>query len=167
MVSNRRIILVDTNVWLDQYLPVRPHKEESQAFMDYALTQGIELAFPASIIKDVFYIVANEYKRIVRSETGSLTESDARAIQQLAWGVVDNMQEIATPVGMDLSDVWLASKWRQVDADLEDNLVRAAAKRAKSDLLVTWDKGMLSKAVIPTLTPTDAVSEMGTWQCGQ
>jgi predicted nucleic acid-binding protein len=81
--------------------------------------------------------------------------------------VVDNMQEIATPVGMDLSDVWLASKWRQVDADLEDNLVRAAAKRAKSDLLVTWDKGMLSKAVIPTLTPTEAVSEMGTWQCGQ
>jgi predicted nucleic acid-binding protein len=167
MVSGRRIILVDTNVWLDQYLPVRPHKEESQAFMDYALTQGIELAFPASIIKDVFYIVANEYKRIVRSETGSLTESDARAIQQLAWGVVDNMQEIATPVGMDLSDVWLASKWRRVDADLEDNLVRAAAKRAKSDLLVTWDKGMLSKAVIPTLTPTDAVSEMGTWQGGQ
>ena len=105
MVSSPRIILVDTNVWLDQYLPARPHKEESQAFLDSALAQGIELAYPTSIIKDVFYIVVNEFKRIVRSETGSLTESDTRAIQQLAWGVVDNMQEIATPVGMDLSDV--------------------------------------------------------------
>lgn len=163
MVSSPRIILVDTNVWLDQYLPARPHKEESQAFLDSALAQGIELAYPASIIKDVFYLVTNECKRIVRAETGTLSESDALSIQRLAWGVVDNMQEVATPVGMDLADVWLASKWRRVDADLEDNLVRAAAKRANADLLVTWDKVMLSKAVVPTLTPADAIDEMSTW----
>ncbi len=158
-----RLILVDTNVWLDQYLPARPHRLESQAFVDAALTQGVELAYPASIVKDVFYLVGNEYKRIVRAETGDLTEADARAIQRLAWGVVDNLQEVATPVGLDLTDVWLASKWRQVDGDLEDNLVRAAAKRANADLLVTWDKKMLSKAVVPTLTPTDAIAEMKTW----
>lgn len=152
------VILVDTNVWLDQYLPNRPHKQESQAFVDAALSQGIELAYPASIVKDVFYIIAHEYKRIVRAETGTLTESDARAIQRLAWGVVDNMQEVATPIGMDLSDVWLATKWRGVDGDLEDNLVRAAAKRTNARLLVTWDKGMLAKAIVPTLTPADAIN---------
>ena len=158
MVSGSlRTVLVDTNVWLDQYLPARPHREESQAFVDAALAQGVELAFPASIIKDVFYIVGSEYKRIVREQVGTLTETDAQAIQRLSWRIVDNMQEVATPVGMDLSDVWLASKWRRLDGDLEDNLVRAAAKRARADLLVTWDKGMLSKAVIPTLTPADAL----------
>ena len=164
MVSRAtHLILVDTNVWLDQYLPARPRRVESQAFVDAALAQGVELAYPASAVKDVFYLVGNEYKRIVRAETGDLTEADARAIQRLAWGVVDNLQEVATPVGLDLTDVWLASKWRQVDGDLEDNLVRAAAKRANADLLVTWDKKMLSKAVVPTLTPTDAIAEMKMW----
>ena len=157
------VIVVDTNVWLDQYLPARPHRAESHAFVDAALAQGVELTYPVSVIKDVFYLVANEYKRVVRAETGALSESDARSIQRLAWGVVDNMQEVATPVGMDLADVWLASKWRRVDADLEDNLVRAAAKRANADLLVTWDEAMLSKAVVPTLTPADAIDEMSTW----
>ncbi len=42
-------------------------------------------------------------------------------------------------------------------------LVRAAAKRANANLLVTWDKVMLSKAVVPTLTPADAIDKMSTW----
>ena len=158
------VVLVDTNVWLDQYLPERPHRAESQAFVDKALELGVELAFPASCIKDVFYIVGNEYKRIVRSETGTLSDADAQAIRRIAWGVVDNMQEVATPVGMDLSDLWIASKWRKMDGDLEDNLVRAAARRARVDFVVTWDKGMLAKAVVPTVTPTDALAAMAAWQ---
>ena len=164
MNGQSHTILVDTNVWLDQYLPGRLHANESQAFVDRALELGVELAFPASSIKDVFYLVGSELKRVVRAETGTVSEADAQAIQQVAWGVVDSLQEVATPVGMDLSDVWLASRWRQVDGDLEDNLVRAAAKRARVDLVVTWDKGLLSKAVVPTVTPTDAMAVMAAWQ---
>ena len=164
MSRQSHIVLVDTNVWLDQYLPNRPHAAESQAFVDCALQLGIELAFPAPIIKDVFYVVGSEYKRIVRAQQGTLSEVDAQAIQRIAWGVVDNMQEVATPVGIDLSDVWLASKWRTVDGDLEDNLVRAASKRTRADLVVTWDKGMLAKAVVPTVTPTDAMAVMEAWE---
>lgn len=164
MNEQSHIMLVDTNVWLDQYLPDRPHAAESQAFVDCALQLGVELAFPASIIKDVFYVVGSEYERIARAQKGALSEVDAQAIQRIAWGVVDNMQEIATPVGIDLSDVWLASKWRNVDGDLEDNLVRAAAKRTRAELLVTWDKGMLAKAVVPTVTPTDAIAVMEAWR---
>jgi predicted nucleic acid-binding protein len=164
VVSTAHVIVVDTNVWLDQYLPARPHRAESHAFMDAALAQGVELAYPASIIKDVFYVVGSEYKRIVRAQQGTLSEVDAQAIQRIAWGVVDNMQEVATPVGIDLSDVWLASKWRTVDGDLEDNLVRAASKRTRADLVVTWDKGMLAKAVVPTVTPTDAIAVMEAWE---
>ena len=97
-------------------------------------------------------------------KSGLVSEVDAQAIQRIAWGVVDNMQEVATPVGIDLSDVWLASKWRTVDGDLEDNLVRAASKRTRADLVVTWDKGMLAKAVVPTVTPTDAIAVMEAWE---
>lgn len=164
MSGQSRGILVDTNVWLDQYLPGRPHAKDSQAFVDKALELGIELAFPAASIKDVFYLAGSEYKRIVRAETGTVSKADAQAIQRIAWGIVDSLQEVATPIGMDLSDVWLASKLRQVDGDLEDNLVRAAAKRANVDLVVTWDKGMLAKAVVPTVTPTDALAVMAAWR---
>ena len=128
-----------------------------------ALDCHAELMFPASAIKDVFYIVGQELKRVVRAEKGDVSQADALSIQSFAWGVVDNMQEVATPVGMDYSDVYLATKWRRMDGDLEDNLVRAAAKRAKVDLVVTWDKGMLAKAVVPTLTPVDAMEEMAVW----
>lgn len=154
---------MDTDVWLDQYLPGRPHAKDSQTFVDKALGLGIEFAFPAASIKDVFYLAGSEYKRIVRAETGAGSEADAQAIQRIAWGIVDSLQEVATPVGMDLSDVWLASKLRKVDGDLEDDLVRAAAKRAKVDIVVTWDKGLLTKAVVPTATPTDALAVMAAW----
>ena len=164
MSGQARVVLVDTNVWLDQYLPGRPHAKDSQAFVDRALELGIELAFPATCIKDVFYLAGSEYKRIVRAEAGAVSEADAQAIQRIAWGIADSLQEIATPVGVDLSDVWFASKLRKVDGDLEDNLVRAAAKRANVDLVVTWDKGMLAKAVVPTVTPTDALAVMAAWQ---
>ncbi len=161
MVSGaRRTVLVDTNVWLDNYLPGRPHGEESRRFLDTAVRLGVELTYPASIAKDVFYVVGNEYKRILRGEEGRVAEADAVAIRRIAWGVVDNMSELATPIGMDASDLWLASKWRGVDGDLEDNLVRAAARRAKVDLVVTWDKGMLAKALVPTVTPPVATAQL-------
>ena len=160
MIGTIRTILVDTNVWLDNYLPERPHEKESRAFFDESVDVGVELVFPASIAKDVFYVVGNEYKRMLRMEGREVSESDALAINRIAWGVVDNMNELATPVGMDLSDLWLASKWRSVDHDLEDNLVRAAAKRAKADLVVTWDKGLLGKALVPTVTPAVAIEQL-------
>ncbi|MDO4808165.1 MAG: type II toxin-antitoxin system VapC family toxin [Coriobacteriales bacterium] len=156
----RRTILVDTNVWLDNYLPNRPHGNESRRFLDAAIEAGAELVYPASVTKDVFYIVGSEYKRLLRQESGCVTQQDAATISRIAWGVVDNMAQIATPVGMDLADLWLSSKWRQVDSDLEDNLVRAAAKRARVDLVVTWDKGMLGKAFVPTVTPTVATLQL-------
>lgn len=155
-----KTILVDTNVWLDNYLPNRPHGEESRSFLDEVMMSGAELVYPASIVKDVFYVVGSEYKRMLRVEGREVTQSDALAINRIAWAVVDNMSELATPVGMDLSDIWLASKWRGVDYDLEDNLIRAAARRAKVDLVVTWDKGLLAKALVPTVTPAVAIEEL-------
>ncbi len=163
MSATSRIILVDTNVWLDQYLPDRPHGQESRAFIDYALKVGVNLVYPISALRDVFYLVGQEGKQRARSENGVLSEADARAIQRIAWGAVDNMSEVGTLVGADCSDAWVALKWRNLDGDLEDNLVRAAAQRSKADLVVTWDKGMLSKAVVPTVTPTDALTVMEAW----
>lgn len=158
-----KVIVVDTNVWLDVYLPERPHKTESLRFIEEAAGNGVSLAYPVHIVKDVFYMVDAELKRMARRDAGEPSQGDSVAIRRMAWACVDNMRELATSVGCNEGDVWLASKWRSVNGDLEDNLVRTAVERSKADLLVTWDKGLLAKAFVPTVTPADAVSQIQAW----
>ena len=157
-------ILVDTNVWLDQFLPNRPHGQESREFVDRAVEQGAAFAYAAGSLKDVFYIIGNECKRLARSDSDELAEADARFAQEYAWGCIEAIQDLASPVGMDVADIRKASIWRRSNADFEDNLIRAAADRLEADLVVTWDKGMLSKCFVPTVTPADALAELESWE---
>lgn len=156
-------VLVDTNVWLDQFLPERPHGQESREFLDRAVESNLALAYPAGSLKDVFYLVDNESKRMARRETGALTQEDAQAAQEYAWGCIEAVQDLASPVPVDLIDIRKASIWRRSNGDFEDNLVRAAAERLEADLVVTWDRGLLSKCFVPTVTPPVAVCAMEAW----
>ncbi len=160
MSKTQMRIMVDTNVWIDQFLPDRPRQGESLRFLDRACEVDALLLYPACILKDVFYLISSESKRLAREQTGSLTEADAMASQSYAWGCIEAIQELALPVDTTLIDIRMASVWKRVNGDFEDNLVRAAAERAKADLLVTWDKEMLAKRVVPTVTPTQAIAEM-------
>ena len=163
MSLRRMRVLVDTNVWLDQFLPGRPHAKESRHFVNRAIETDVDLAYAAGSLKDVFYLVDHEAKRLAREERGAISQSDARAAQEYAWGCIEAIQDLASPVGMDLIDIRKASIWRRSNADFEDNLVRAAAERLEADLVVTWDKGMLAKSFVPTVTPADALGEMEVW----
>lgn len=151
-------LIVDTNVWLASYLPNRPGHASALDFFAAATDRGAQLLYAAAAIRDVFYLAERSLKEEVRVQEGELSTGSAQAIRRLAWGMVDNMREMATAVGLDESDLWMASKWRTLDGDLEDNIVRAAATRAGADLLVTYDKGLLSKSVVPTVTPEDAIA---------
>lgn len=75
----------------------------------------------------------------------------------MAWACVDRMRDFAVAVGADESDVWLASKYRSFNWDLEDNMVLAAAKRANVDYLATNDKDLIAKATVAALAPADLV----------
>lgn len=68
------------------------------------------------------------------------------------------MCEIATAVGCDQSDVWLARKRRRLHGDFEDNLVLSAADRAKADLFVTNDEQLLRHAPVAAMGVRDAVA---------
>ena len=156
-------ILVDTNVWLDQFLPGRPHERASREFVDLAVENGAALAYAAGSLKDVFYIIGSECRRLARGGDGELAEADALFAQEYAWGCIEAIQSMASPVGMDLVDIRKATIWRNSNGDFEDNLIRAAADRLGADLVVTWDKGMLSKCFVPTVTPADAIAELESW----
>ena len=65
---------------------------------------------------------------------------------------------LATAVGIDDSDLWLARKLRPLGIEFEDGIIVAAAQRAGADYLVTRDERLLRKAPIAAKTPEDALA---------
>jgi len=155
MTGGAPIVLVDTNVWLDNYLADRPHAAQSRAFIVQARNAGVQLVYPVHCLNDVFVLIQAHLKRAAR-EKGALAESDVAAIREIAWACIENMREFATAVGADESDAWKACKYRRLTNDLEDNFVLAAAERATVDFLVTNDKRLLHKSTVNAYTPEDA-----------
>ena len=63
-----------------------------------------------------------------------------RMRRAFAWGCIESIRELGTAVGVDTADLWLASKYRSIGSDFEDNVLLAAAKRSNADFIVTWDR---------------------------
>lgn len=106
----------------------------------------------------MFYLLELEYKRQVRADKGRLSQADAATINELAWGCVQNMREMAVAVGIDDTDLWLACKYKTLSTDLEDNVVLDAAHRCKADHLVTFDESLIRKAPVSAMLPADVTS---------
>lgn len=70
----------------------------------------------------------------------------------------------ATAVPLDSSDLVESRRLHQVHRDLEDNLVIAAALRAKADYLVTNDRKIIKHALVPSLSPADMLHLLQTYQ---
>lgn len=151
-------LLLDTNVLLDQYLPGRPAGKASRALIRRAQERGDLLLYPARSIVDVHYVIASTLKSAVRAERGQVTQDEAAAAQEAAWGCVENLSQLATPVGMDASDVWLARRYKELNPDYEDCFVMAAAERAHADYIVTSDRGLLGKSTVAVLAPADMLA---------
>lgn len=154
-MSKQLALLLDTNVWLDRYLPWRSGYAAAKRLIVNSFEQNQTLAYAVPSIKDVFYMVAAEHKRAEQAATGALSESAARAATVAAWGCINNMQEIATAIPLDHTDVWLASKQRSLHGDFEDDLVIAAAMRGKVDYLVTNDETLLRHCPVAALSVSD------------
>ena len=154
-------LLLDTNVWLDSFLPGRAGGDVARRLVALALRRNVELLYPVHIVPDVFYLSFIAVKRLIRGQGSD--ELVAQAARTTAWEYVNTMREVATAVGADGSDVWLASKWESVHDDMEDNLVLAAARRAKVDCLVTNDNKLLSHAAlagVAAVSPCDLLTTL-------
>jgi len=158
MAQPLRMILLDVNVLIDNYLSGRRHGEASRRLIDACRLAGIDMVYSASSVQNVFYVVTSTLKRAIREEGREVSETDARAISRIAWECVDNLEEIGAPVGVDASDLWLARKHCILHADFEDDLVIASCLRAKVDYLVTNDEALLKKAPVAALTSADMLS---------
>lgn len=151
-----RRILVDTNVWLDYFIPSRRGRSVAIEFLRDAYTAQVDLLYAVTSSKDLFYLISSEHKAWYRREHGSLSQDAAVAATSLAWDCLDVLSQLATPVPCDLSDIWMASKQRKLHSDYGDDLIIAAAMRAKADLLVTNDAKLCSHAPVAAMSVVDA-----------
>lgn len=151
-------LVIDTCVWVDNYLGTRPGSGEARSLLDAAIRLDIDLLYAITSAKDVHYLVAQVLKREQAREGAPLTPSLVAANKETAWACVENMERNATAVGLDASDVWLAHKFKPVHDDFEDNLVVAAARRAKADYLVTNDERLLRHSPVAALSPRDMLA---------
>ncbi len=159
---NPPTIFVDTNVWLDYFIPHRLRREDAVLLLETARALDVPLAYASQSILDVYYRVQDECKRWWR-QSSKLTEDVARAIKAQAWDFVNVMQAYGTAVPVDASDVYEACRLRELHNDLEDNLILAACQRAKASFLVTNDKTLLAHATTCAKIPRDMVRLMHTW----
>ena len=148
-------ILLDTNVWLDHYLATRPGHEDVEKFLTLAIEADAGFLVPIASLKDFFYLMQIELKCAVRMDGRPLDGNDLCAMREIAWAALDNLLELATVVGADTSDAWLAQKHRALHDDFEDDLVLAAAIRSKADFLITADASLLKHAPVAALSPAD------------
>lgn len=151
------VLVLDTNVWLDYEMGMRPGHDTAFQLVDFAATRGIRLGIASHSIKDIFYIMGQQLKAMNR-ESGSMPEEAAALVaQQVSWGVFDHLMELAEFIPVDFSDAWIAGKYRDLHPDYEDDLVVAAAMRVKADYLVTSDARLIRHSPVPTLSPDDAL----------
>lgn len=156
MATNPPCILLDTNIWLERYLPGRMQQETVNALIDEAFAYDCAVAFPAQSALDVYQRVCREHKLWAHKQ-GSLTEAMAKAIKRLAWDCVNDMRVLATPIPVDTSDFYLACKHRDIHDDLEDDLVIAACQKAHANYLVTLDRKLIAHAPLEAVTPSDMI----------
>ena len=146
------ILLLDTSVWLDALLPLQTTRACSVELLTLVVDNDVPVTYAAQSSLDVYRKVGSAYKQWIR-RTGRLTEDWAVAVKRWAWDCVTAMQEVATAVPVDASDIWLASKYRDYHDDYEDDLILAACHRAKVDYLVTNDRKLLAHADVCAKTP--------------
>ena len=154
------LLLLDTNVWLDAFLPDRKRSQLARRVLALSQRVGAELLYPVHIVPDVFYLCFIDVKRLLGAQYPEWEELCAQAARTTAWEYVNTMRELATAVGADGSDVWLACKQEYLHNDVEDNLVLAAAHRAKADFLVTGDQQLIAHATVPALSTEDMVAHL-------
>lgn len=151
-----RTIVVDTNVWIDYLLGYRSLHEDAKRFVMEAVRQEIPLVIPSHSMNDVFFLIQQQLKAANRKDGALALEAAAECARRSAWASIDVIMELATVGPSDLADARIASKYRNLHPDYEDNLVVACAMRLGARLLVTNDQTLIRRSPVATVSAHDA-----------
>lgn len=144
-------LIFDTNVLIDYCFKDRSDISTDSLQMIYVATEcGHTCLAPVNIVNDFTYIINTILKRDKEIQDSSIRN-------QIIWGFFDKIKDVVGFVGCDVSDIFVAEKFRFDNCDMEDNLVVAAAMRCGADYLITNDKDLNKKQLVPTKTPKQMI----------
>ena len=152
------LVLPDTNVWLDYFLPARPAHAASSALIARCLRQGVTLLTTSGILKDLCFLLELQQKRWLRAQGAEPSERQALVAREQAHACTQLVLDNSTLVCGTPNSARMALKLTSVHPDFEDNLIVAAALHARADMLVTNDAQLLRHSPAPALSSEDALA---------
>ncbi len=150
-------LMLDTCVWINSQIGTNSGHEQARKLIIMALKQDARVGIAPHSLTNVFYIVHRHLRRLEATTRAISSERSAAAAKETAWGIVNNIMEYAEVVGTDGSDARIAALHKSVHDDFEDNLVIAAARRMRADLIVSDDLAFVKHCPLPAMTAEDAL----------
>lgn len=151
------LLLIDTNVWLDFFIDRSSRHDSAGALIAKANRQGATLLTPVAAVKDIYFLIGLELKRMQREAKAEGTESFANSVDEVAWACISSLRRQSVIVGADATDMIEALAMRPSHSDFEDDLIAAALQRAHADYLVTSDEGLLRHQPVPCISIDEAL----------
>ena len=151
-------IMLDTNVVVDYLLGRKPACDECRKLI-VAHAEGRHAVYVSALsLKDAYYLVAMQLKRMERIASGALSEDMANAANEIAWSCVRQLIDCLIVVPTGRGESLHALTFKSVHGDFEDDLIVASALSAKADYLVSNDEKLLKHAPIACLTSADMLA---------
>ena len=153
-----RKIMLDTNVIVDYLMGREPGCSDAAKLIAMHAACEHAVCVSALSLKDAYFLVAMQLKRMERLASGILSEEMARAANEVAWSCVRQLVENTIVLATGRAESLQALVLRSTHADFEGDLVVATALNNKVDLLVSNDAELVKHAPITCLTSSDAVA---------
>lgn len=152
-----RALMLDTCIWVNSQIGTNRGHEAARKLIVAARKRGMQLGIAPHSLSTVFYVVCRHLGRFKAKDDSVSPECAAAAVKETAWGVVNSIMDYAIVIGADGSDARIAALHKSVHDDFEDDLVLAAARRMRADLIVSDDLGFVKHSPLPIMTADDAL----------
>ena len=148
-----RKVLFDTNVLVDYLIGREPGCSACKYIIATAQEHQLALYATALSMKDAYYLVCANLKRLERNATGALSEQMAKAANRTAWACARQLGETVLVVPVGQTECLTAFTLAELHDDFEDDLIVAAAGELDADFLVTGDERLIKHAPVCCISP--------------
>ena len=153
-----RKVMLDTNVIVDYLMGREPGCSDAAELLGMHARCENAVYVAALSLKDAYFLVSMQLKRMERQASGSLSEGMAQAANEVAWACARQLVENTLVLPTGRAESLQAFVLRASHTDFEDNLIVATALSAGIDILISNDEALVKHAPIACLTSSDAVA---------
>ena len=151
-------VMLDTNVIIDYLMGRAPGCDDCARLIAMHYAGKHAVCVSALSLKDAYYLVSMQLKRMERKASGALSEDMAQAANQVAWSCIRQLIESTLVLPTGRAESLQALVLRSAHSDFEDDLIVATALSADIDYLVSNDADLIQHAPIACLSSADAVA---------